>query len=506
MLTIVAIAILALLAFAYVAVPLLVPGTADPLPDDRDPRLLELQEERDALFRAIRELDARTGMSAERLDALRRRYEAKAAKTLGAIDARTAELAGRRAEGAERKAQSVRRSATVPALILAVFIAMAAVLPGYVLPRVGRDATVTTTDVDAARRLQALLSSAANDPTPANLIALGDFYIEVGQLEDARAAYLEVAGRGSEAPKGAFQRLAMIDLQSDIASSLEWLKRARDVDPLDPDTLTWLTEVAYALGDLPTALDAARSLAEVRGDSDPQAAERLALLEELVPLTQAVTDDPSHANLLALADAFWLFGEQERAVDVYFQVLSRHDPLDLTALSRTGQMLLRAGRPADAAIVIARASEQAGSLAALDPASQFALGSAYLELGEHEAAVEALRTYLAGSPADPLGAAVLLEAAEARARGEEPSGSSAELALGQQVFAANCALCHGATGTGGVGVGLAGSQRAANLANVTDAVRFGRGLMPAFQATLTPSQIEGVVAYVTQVLAPADTP
>ncbi len=503
MLTIIAIAALALLAFAYVAVPLLVPGASDPLPDDRDPRLLELQEERDALFRAIRELDARSGMSAQRLETLRGRYEAKAAKTLSAIDARKAELAGRREKASGEK--PVRRSAALPAVVLAIFIGMAAVLPSYVLPRVGRDATITTTDVDAARRLQALLSAAANDPTPDNLIDLGDFYIEVGQLEDARAAYLQVAGR-TDAPKGAFQRLAMIDLQSDLPAALEWLKRARDVDPLDPDTLTWLTEVAYALGDLPTSLDAARALAELNGATDPQAAQRLSMLEELVPLTQAVAEDPSQANLLALADVFWRTGEQERAVDAYFQVLSQHDPLNATALSRTGQMLLRAGRADDAVMVIERAAEQAGALSALEPSSQFALGSAYLETGAYESAVAAFGTYLEGSPTDPLGAAVLLETAEARARGEEPSGSQAQLALGQQVFAASCALCHGAAGGGGVGVRLTGSQRAANVANVTDAVRFGRGLMPAFQATLSAPEIEGVVAYVTQVLAVAESP
>lgn len=502
MLTVIAIAVLALLAFLYVAVPLLVPGTSDPLPDDRDPRLLELQEERDALFRAIRELEARSGMSAERLESLRNRYEAKAAQTLSAIDARKAELVGKRQRAA---GGSPRRSATVPAVVLAVFIGMAAVLPSYVLPRVGRDATVTTTDVDAARRLQALMNAAANDPTADNLIELGDFYIEVGQFEDARAAYLQLAGR-TDAPKGAFQRLAMIDLQTDLPSALEWLKRARDVDPFDPDTLTWLTEVSYALGDLPTSLDAARALEEVNGGTDPQAGQRLAMLEELVPLSQAVTDDPSKDNLLALADVFWRAGEQERAVDAYFQVLSRHDPLDVTALSRTGQMLLRAGRPDDAVMVIERAAEQAGSLEQLEPSSLFALGNAYLETGAYESAATALRIYLDGSPADPLGAAVLLDAAEARARGEEPSGSQAELALGQQVFAANCALCHGATGGGGVGVRLAGTPRAANVANVSDAVRFGRGMMPAFQATLTPPQLDGVVAYVTQVLATAQSP
>ena len=59
MLTLVIIAVLALIAFAFVALPLLLPDQADPLPDDRDPVLAGLRDERDALYRAIRELEAK---------------------------------------------------------------------------------------------------------------------------------------------------------------------------------------------------------------------------------------------------------------------------------------------------------------------------------------------------------------------------------------------------------------------------------------------------------------
>src|SRR5690606_17275422 len=95
MLTAILIGALALIAFAYVALPLLAPNQADPLPDDRDPVLVDLQEEKAALFRAIRELDARGDLAPERREQLRARYEAKAAKVLRAIDDREAELAGR---------------------------------------------------------------------------------------------------------------------------------------------------------------------------------------------------------------------------------------------------------------------------------------------------------------------------------------------------------------------------------------------------------------------------
>src|SRR5690606_22981596 len=95
------VALLALTAFAYVALPLISPRHADPPPDDTDPVLAGLQEEKTALLRAIAELDVRTDLTAERRERLRQRYETKAAATLKAIDARTAEIEsrGRRAAG-----------------------------------------------------------------------------------------------------------------------------------------------------------------------------------------------------------------------------------------------------------------------------------------------------------------------------------------------------------------------------------------------------------------------
>ena len=78
MITTILIVLLALVAFAYVVLPLVAPGQSDPLPDDRDPVLTDLQEERDALYRAIRELDNREDIAPQRLEALRTRYEAKA--------------------------------------------------------------------------------------------------------------------------------------------------------------------------------------------------------------------------------------------------------------------------------------------------------------------------------------------------------------------------------------------------------------------------------------------
>src|SRR5690625_7169107 len=88
MLTTIILIAMALLLFGFVALPLINPGSADPLPPEGDPVGFDLEEEKDALLRAIRELDARQDLSPERREQLRSRYEAKAAQVLKAIDAR----------------------------------------------------------------------------------------------------------------------------------------------------------------------------------------------------------------------------------------------------------------------------------------------------------------------------------------------------------------------------------------------------------------------------------
>ena len=78
-----------------VAAPLLLSGFSDPLPDLRDPVTVDLEEERDALLRAIRELEQRTDLAESRREELRRRYEAKAALVLRQLDERAGTVAAR---------------------------------------------------------------------------------------------------------------------------------------------------------------------------------------------------------------------------------------------------------------------------------------------------------------------------------------------------------------------------------------------------------------------------
>src|SRR5690606_23108684 len=261
MLTAILIGALALIAFAYVALPLLAPNQADPLPDDRDPVLVDLQEEKAALFRAIRELDARSDLAPERREQLRARYEAKAAKVLRAIDDREAELAGR----APARRPAPRRVPLGVVAVLALMLVTAAVLPTFVLPRVGEDATITTTDMDLAQQLQALQTAAREDPNATNLLALGDAYLSLQQVEDAESAYRQVVETIEPVPAGAYQRMAILSLQTDLGQAHEWLRLARAADAFDPDTLYLLGEVGFARGDIIEALSAYRDYAAVIG-------------------------------------------------------------------------------------------------------------------------------------------------------------------------------------------------------------------------------------------------
>jgi mono/diheme cytochrome c family protein len=78
----------------------------------------------------------------------------------------------------------------------------------------------------------------------------------------------------------------------------------------------------------------------------------------------------------------------------------------------------------------------------------------------------------------------------------EPDDSAAAT-TGKQLFTTNCAGCHGPEGEGAAGPRLAGTV-VVEYPDVEDqaaVVRDGRGLMPSFRNTLTPAQIDDVVAY-----------
>jgi mono/diheme cytochrome c family protein len=81
---------------------------------------------------------------------------------------------------------------------------------------------------------------------------------------------------------------------------------------------------------------------------------------------------------------------------------------------------------------------------------------------------------------------------------EPDSGSTAPTTPGAQIYAANCATCHGADGGGGTGPQLASGAAAKRFPDVDDQIRFvtdGSGSMPSFGGQLSPTEVREVVEY-----------
>ena len=79
-------------------------------------------------------------------------------------------------------------------------------------------------------------------------------------------------------------------------------------------------------------------------------------------------------------------------------------------------------------------------------------------------------------------------------------------ASGEEIFAMNCALCHGAAAQGGRGPSLV-TGPSAGLTREQLLEKIGRGspgLMPRFKGHLTPEQIERVAGYILGLRASDD--
>lgn len=556
MLTAILIVLLALITVAYAAAPLTGRRSlVDPLPDERDPVLVDLEEERDSLLRAIRELDGRLDLPADRRDELRARYESKAATVLKALERARSEAPGDADSAAEARARAAdarpatgRRLPIGALALLGVVAVTTAALGSFVLPRVGQG-TVTTffaDELSTAEALRDLIRAADRDPNAANLMALGDAYWELADAEGAEETYRRVVALASDdgtsvgAPPIAYKRLALLVLQRDLPAALELLREARAVDPTDPETLYAIGELSFAQGELDASIEAFGAyLATPEGAGDPDAEARLALVQAIGPAANAVAEVRDRDNLMALADVFWTSGANDPAVEIYFEVLSEHDAFEPTALSRIGQLLFTRGRTDDAIGLLERAASAAGGLTQLEPQASLFLGNAYAVLGDDESAIRAWEAHVevvgvedAGRVTGLIeGARLRLDAASAEAAdGSTATGTSgspvsaeaaeadaaeaaAERALtalsepallievGAELYARHCVVCHGAEGQGGTGVRLAGSARAANEANVRSTIRFGRGIMPGFGALLSEAEIEVLVRWVGQELA-----
>lgn len=544
MLTTIIVTLLAILTLAYAAAPLIGRRPyVDPLPDESDPLLADLEEERDALLRAVREVEGRSDLAPERRDALRSRYEAKAAITLKKLEETRATLAtSNRSNRAETPAPARHKRPPFALLsLLAIAVVTASVLGTYVLPRVGQG-TVTTSfadDLARASELRDLLRAAERDASIQNLMRVAEAYWNLADAPNATLYYNRVIEAGEDnplenAPIEAYKRLALLQLQTDIPSALALLKRGRDVDPSDPETMYAIGELSFALGEFAAAQEAFGAyLSTPFGASDFEAAERLRLIDAIAPASTRLAVERTIPNLLALADAFWSNGANDQAAELYFEVLSEYDAFNATALSRVGQLLFTAGRSADAVDLIERAASVSGGLERLEAQATLFLGNAYVILGDDENAIRAWDAHIATVGAAGAGRVTdMRAAAQTRLEGREapiagtpattPATTASEtldanaandralaaledpelfLLVGAELYAANCAICHGAQGQGGSGPRLAGNGRAADPTIARGLIRLGRGLMPSFNARLSEAEIELLARWVAQEIA-----
>ena len=151
------------------------------------------------------------------------------------------------------------------------------------------------------------------------------------------------------------------------------------------------------------------------------------------------------------------------------------------------------------------------------------LGNAAFAEADYAAAIDAWEALLA-TDAPPGRVPQLLARAEALAAGEPDPGMGAvadadppettdggaaeggdaarQISDGPGLYAAHCAQCHGARGQGGSGPRLTGNPSVARVANVENLIRYGRGLMPGYQATLNEAQILTLRDWTVDTFAP----
>ncbi len=85
---------------------------------------------------------------------------------------------------------------------------------------------------------------------------------------------------------------------------------------------------------------------------------------------------------------------------------------------------------------------------------------------------------------------------------EVPAGD-AELVEGRDVYARNCASCHGSDGGGGVGRKLSEGAVVAAFPNIKDQIDLianGKGTMPSYAGRLSGPQMEAVARYTREIL------
>jgi mono/diheme cytochrome c family protein len=73
--------------------------------------------------------------------------------------------------------------------------------------------------------------------------------------------------------------------------------------------------------------------------------------------------------------------------------------------------------------------------------------------------------------------------------------TSEQIETGAELYRVTCSVCHGMDGKGGIGASLIGVAKRRSVEEHAETVRSGRRSMPAFAGSLSPEEIQAVVAY-----------
>ncbi len=519
--TVLVIVVLALLLFFFIAIPLIFPKQADKLPDYRDPLKTELEEERDALLRAITELDSREDLKEEQRSTLGQRYQAKAAKVLNLLEVRNAELAG--------QASPVAATATVGRSLpygllgfLAIMIVSASVLGGYVLPRIGNDATVTTSFDDqlrAGEELKRLEKAVADAPSLQNRLALADGYWQIAnefeddaRFFDAATIYEQLITEEADIPAIAHFRLGLTQFGTDRDAGLSNVEKAYALDSNDDEIMFFLAEAYVGVGRLEEAEPIYRAYLETETGKANEAAvlERIDFVQTLAPKLKAVQESPNEENLMDLGDSFWDLEQRQDAELAYGQVLMEYNRENSRALSRIGQKAFFDGNTEQAVGLLSAAKNLEIEEGKQDLTTLLFLGNAYFSLNMFEPAISAWENYVEVAGGEDKAGRVpsLIANAQARLAGEVPepivgtvAADSNDLTLevsGETLYAQNCSSCHGNAGQGGMGPTLVGSSISSDKQRITQIITNGKGMMPAYEFILSEEEINAIADYVVQ--------
>ena len=223
---------------------------------------------------------------------------------------------------------------------------------------------------------------------------------------------------------------------------------------------------------------------------DYENAAKLKSLEAVLE-AQAKAGKAEIATLLEYGQLAWEIQDYNRAANAYGEVL-RQEPKNVTALARYGQILFFASQQdpklLDQSLALLRAATK------LEPPSS----EAWMTIGnilfssknDPQGALDAWKEYqkITGDRGSPR-ITQLIAAAKKRLTASDP---------GLQLFATNCAGCHGSEAQGQVGPNLRTSINARDTVFVTNQLKFGskNKKMPAF-AQLSSKDIGLLVKYVT---------